>query len=131
MRLYIRTKNVRLSEEWHDYLHARLAFALARFDHRILDITASLTDLNGPKGGVDKQCRLVVRLRPRGKVTIEQSASDFVAAIALAANRASYAVRRALTRRRDARAKRRRFERAGVAAGDGITRAIRDPSHVA
>jgi putative sigma-54 modulation protein len=115
MRLYIRSKNVRLSEEWHDYLHARLAIALARFDHRIRDITASLTDLNGPKGGVDKQCRVVVRLRPRGKVTTEQSASDFVAAIALGGNRLSYAVSRALERRRDARAKRRRSERAAVA----------------
>lgn len=114
MRLCVRSKNVRLSEEWHDYLHARLTFALARFDHRILDTTAMLLDLNGPKGGVDKQCRLVVRLRPRGKVTIEQSASDFVAAIALAANRASYAVRRALRRRRDSRAKRRRIERAAL-----------------
>ena len=108
-------RTVRLSEEWHEYLHARLAFALARFDHRILDITASLTDVNGPKGGVDKQCRLVVRLRPRGKVTIEQSASDLVAAIALAADRVSYAVSRALKRRRDARAKRRRIERAALA----------------
>jgi putative sigma-54 modulation protein len=115
MRLYFHSKNVRLSEEWQDYLHARLAFALARFDHRILDITASLTDLNGPKGGVDKQCRLLVRLHPRGKVTIEQSASDFVAGIALAANRASYAVSRALKRRRDARAKRRQIERAALA----------------
>jgi ribosome-associated translation inhibitor RaiA len=115
MRLYIRAKNILHSEEWHDYLQSRLAFALARFDCRIRDITASLTDLNGPKGGVDKQCRLVVRMRPRGKVTIEQSASDFVAAIALAANRVGYAVSRALKRRRDARTKRRRIERAAIA----------------
>jgi ribosome-associated translation inhibitor RaiA len=115
MRLYIRSKNGRLPKELYEYLHARLAFALARFDHRILDITVSLTELNGPKGGVDKQCRLVVRLRPKGKITIEQSGNDFVAAISLAANRASYAVSRTLKRRRDARAKRRRIERAAVA----------------
>lgn len=64
MRFYVRTKIVWLYEEWNDYLHARLAFALARFGCRILDTTASLTDLNGLKGGMDKQCRLV-KLRPR------------------------------------------------------------------
>jgi len=115
MRLYVRSKKVRLSEELYEYLHARLAFALARFDRRILDITASLTDVNGPKGGVDKQCRLVVRLRPKGKVTIEQSATDVAAATDLAADRVSYAVSRALKRQRDTRAKRRRIERSALA----------------
>lgn len=117
MRLYARSKNGRLSEELYEYLHARLAFALARFDRRIVDITVSVTDVNGPKGGVDKRCRLVIRLRPKGKVTIEQSANDFAAAIAVAADRASYAVSRVLKRRRDMRSKRRRFAIPAVAGG--------------
>lgn len=115
MRLHIHAKNVRLFEELREQLRVRLAFALARFDRQILESPATLTDLNGPKGGVDKQCRLVVRLRPKGKVAIEQSATDFATAIALAADRVSYAVSRTLKRQRDARAKRRRFELAAVA----------------
>jgi putative sigma-54 modulation protein len=116
MRLYIRSKHIRLSEELREQAYARLAFALARFDRQVRDITVSLTDLNGPKGGVDKQCRLVARLRPNGRVTIEQSASDFHAAIARAADRMGYAVSRALKRRRDVRIKRRQMQTANVAA---------------
>ena len=50
---------------------------------------------------VEKQCRVVVRLRPKGKVMIEQAASDFATAIGRAADRVKHTVSRALKRRGD------------------------------
>jgi len=101
MRLSIRCKNVRLTETVQERIRLRLESALARFRHRIHEVVTSVADLNGPKGGVDKQCRLIVRLRPKGKVTIEETGSSLFAAVTRAADRTRQAVRRALRRRRD------------------------------
>ena len=73
MRLQIRTKNFRLHDADRKEMERRLQFALGRFDGRISQVTVGLADLNGPRGGTDKQCRLVVRLAPSGKVTIEET----------------------------------------------------------
>jgi len=109
MRLQIRCKSLRLSEEMREQVRVRLAFALARFGHRIKDVTAKLADLNGRKGGIDKQCCLVVRLNPKGNVTIVQAASTVSAAIAQAADRAGHSVGHVLKRRRDAKINRAGF----------------------
>jgi putative sigma-54 modulation protein len=103
MRLQIRTKNFRLHDTDREEMERRLQFALSRFNGRIYQVTVGLADLNGPRGGADKKCRLVVRLIPSGKVTIEETHANVSAAVALAADRASRAVGRELRRRRDAR----------------------------
>ena len=54
-------------------MERRLDFALGRFGGRISQVTVGLEDLNGPRGGADKRCRLAVRLVPSGKVTIEET----------------------------------------------------------
>lgn len=108
MHFHIRCRKVPFSDEMSRQLGSRLAFALARFDQRIRSVTAILMDLNGPKGGIDKECRLVITLRPRGRVTIKQAAGDFETAIALATGRARHAVSRLLKRRRKVRGKSRR-----------------------
>jgi putative sigma-54 modulation protein len=107
MRLQIHTKNFRLHDTDREEMERRLQFALNRFDGRISQVTVGLADLNGPRGGTDKQCRLVVRLAPSGKVTIEETHANVSAAVALAADRAGRAVGRELERRRDARHHRR------------------------
>jgi ribosome-associated translation inhibitor RaiA len=103
MRLHIRGKNFRVNDDLREHMRLRLGFALGRFGQRIREVTASLADVNGPRGGLDKQCRIVVRLLPSGKVTIEETALDFMAATARAADRAGRAVGRELERRREAR----------------------------
>lgn len=103
MRLLVRPKKFSLSEELRECLELRMRFALSRFVGRIRDVVVRLEDLNGPKGGLDKRCQVVVSLTPRGKVSIEEIDADFPAAIARAADRAGRAVARTLERWRDAR----------------------------
>jgi len=109
MSLFIRCKNFRLSKAVRERIRFRLASAIARFEHRIRDVTTCLVDLNGPKGGVDKQCRLVVRLHPKGKFTIEETDSNLFAAIAHAADRLRRSIGRAVERKRDAKINRNGF----------------------
>ncbi len=107
MQLQVRTKNFRLPDEVREQLERRIRFALGRFAGRISLVTVGLADLNGPRRGTDKQCRLVIRMIPTGKVTIEERHSDIAAAVALAADRAGWNVRRELKRCHDTRYDRR------------------------
>lgn len=109
MRLHIHGKNFGLTDALREEVLSRMSFALARFSKRIKNITVNLADLNGPKGGVDKQCRLIVQLQPNRTVMIEETDSSVTAAIARSADRAGHAVSRALERWRDAKIDRHGF----------------------
>lgn len=80
-----------------DLVHTRLEFALGRFSGRVRSLTVRLKDLNGPKGGPDKQCQIAVRLEyPRRVILIEDVDEVPEVAVSRAAERASRAVARAI-----------------------------------
>jgi len=81
MQLHIKGQNLFLAPAVIEWIERRLRFALSRFADRIDRVTVRLADLHGPRGGVDKQCRIVVRLRPGGEVVIEDTATDLETAI--------------------------------------------------
>lgn len=97
------TARIRISrpDEWSTETEAlaqrQLQFALGRFGNRVRTLTVRLSDLNGPKGGVDKRCLVTVRLsRPRRVVVVEDVDANEAAVIARAVDRASRAVARAV-----------------------------------
>ncbi|MFC1689756.1 HPF/RaiA family ribosome-associated protein, partial [Pseudomonadota bacterium] len=75
--------------------------ALAFAEDHIHQIVVRLSDINGPRGGVDKCCRLQVVLEGLPPVVIEDTETDMYVAIDRAANRAGRTVRKRLTRRRE------------------------------
>jgi ribosome-associated translation inhibitor RaiA len=86
--------------EWTESLrrHAerRLGFALGRFDNRVGAVTVRLSDLNGPRGGIDKECRIHLRLAKRPSLVVRCTESDAYDAIGMGAERAGRAVAREL-----------------------------------
>jgi putative sigma-54 modulation protein len=100
MRLEIRRQGVKVTEELRKYLKERLRFALSRFGHHIDLIRIYLEDLNGPRRGMDKKCRIVVALPPRGRVVVSGADTGIRSAITGTANRAGFAVKRHVKRRR-------------------------------
>ncbi|NLX98398.1 MAG: HPF/RaiA family ribosome-associated protein [Rhodopirellula sp.] len=104
MRLVIRPRKFNLHEGLRESLEMRVRFALSRFSPRIRDVLVTLEDVNGPRGGVDKRCQVVVSLTPRGRVSIDETEDSFETAIAHAAERAGRAVGRELERRQTTRA---------------------------
>src|SRR5664279_2182551 len=62
MRLDIRSRNVALTSELRQHIDRRVGQALNRFEQRVGSVRIALTDVNGPKGGPDKVCRLTVVL---------------------------------------------------------------------
>lgn len=101
MRLDIRGQHIEVTTALHAHAARRLQFALGRFGQRIARVAVRLTDLNGPRGGMDKQCQMVAEMAPGGKVIVEAIDADLYAAITQAADRLGRAVARELERQRE------------------------------
>jgi putative sigma-54 modulation protein len=101
MDVKISGRKLKLDAETRAHVERRLDFALGRFDRRIMGITVRLADLNGPRGGVDKLCRIDLKLRPTGALMIEERGADVFAAVDSAVRRLSHALRRKLERKKD------------------------------
>ena len=103
MELSIRGRHLELSEPLKRYASRRLEFAVGTFASRISGIALSLTDVNGPRGGIDKRCVIRIVLQPLGRVFVHAMDSDAYAAIDRAATRIRSVVARKLARRRGLR----------------------------
>jgi putative sigma-54 modulation protein len=101
MKIHVLSKQVEMDETVRAHIDRRLQFGLARLSPRILRVTVQIIDLNGPRGGEDKCCRIEVRLRPTGSIFVEDTASDLYAAVDGAADRALRSVIRSINRTRD------------------------------
>lgn len=103
MTIDLRCRPFELTPALAGHVERRLRFALGRFAGRVQAVSVRLTDDNGPRGGVDKACRLRVHLRGAGLVRVEELDSDLYAAVDRAVARLARGVARALQRRDDRR----------------------------
>ncbi|OEU50968.1 MAG: hypothetical protein BA866_03765 [Desulfobulbaceae bacterium S5133MH15] len=108
MKTTIKAHHLRLDQKTNSAMERRLRFALGRFGASINEVTVRLTDLNGPKGGIDKECLIVVKLRKGGKVIVQGSGKDCTATLNYCADRIGRAVERELSRNRKAPIRRMR-----------------------
>jgi ribosome-associated translation inhibitor RaiA len=81
----------------HALAKARSEFVFRRLAWLVSQATVSLSDINGPRGGVDKRCQVEVQLNRENKVVATSIARDWRGAIDLALARAV----RTLVRRRE------------------------------
>lgn len=68
MQIEICGREIKVSERLHDHIERRVHFALERFAERIRKVRVQVRDFNGPRGGVDKNCQLVISLVPASTV---------------------------------------------------------------
>lgn len=101
MRIDISHRHCKVSEVLRAYIARRLQFALSRGEPRITRVGVFLTDLNGPHGGPDKQCRMVANLRHGRTVVVTDIDRDLRVAIDQTASRLGRSVMRELARRRE------------------------------
>ena len=58
------------------YIQRRLVFALGRFGRRVERVLVRVEDTNGPKGGIDKRCRVAVVMPHSTTAVMEGRASN-------------------------------------------------------
>lgn len=75
-------------DDIHDRVIAHLTKTLARLVHRITSASVTLTDENGPRRGIDHQCRVNVVISGVGQFTTSAKHESPLAAVRLATARA-------------------------------------------
>jgi putative sigma-54 modulation protein len=86
--------SLRLSDGLRRHIRRRLNAALDRFRDHVHEVQVRLSDVNGPRGGVDKRCRMVVSAGRGGVVVVQGTAPNFYQAVDAAAERAARSIRR-------------------------------------
>lgn len=99
-----------------DHIERRLRFALARFDDRVERVIVFLQDRNGPKGGIDKVCRILTKVQGCGAIMATVADSDWTAAVDRATTRLGHTLARQIGRLRDRRIQAFRSAVAGTAS---------------
>jgi putative sigma-54 modulation protein len=101
MDIIIHARNMRLSAAQRDRAEKRVASSLDRFESRLRRVLVVIEDVNGPRGGADKRCR--IRATGGRGFAVQAQATDISTAAAV--DRSSDAIGRnvskAVSRRRD------------------------------
>lgn len=115
MKMDVVSRDVEVSPDVKLLVERRLTFALSRFGSAVSRARVSLSDHNGPRGGLDKHCLIEVKLKTlSGPIVVEVTDAQMEAAVSRAAERVARRVKDELERRRD-RNRRPRDERAAAA----------------
>ncbi|MCE9637673.1 MAG: HPF/RaiA family ribosome-associated protein [Planctomycetes bacterium] len=123
MKIEIRGRGVDVTDALRERAERRAGFAFDRFGGAVVAAEFMISDSNGPRGGVDKTCTVVVRGRHGPSVRAAADSDDVDAAIAAATDRAA----RAFARQEDRRS--RLLDRASAAevADRGVGHPVRKP----
>lgn len=97
---HIRAVDAPIGAEDRAYVRRKLGRKLGKFARAVERVSVRIKDVNGPRGGVDKLCRIKVVLSGLPSVVIEQQHASLQAAVDRALRRTEGAVRRSVQRRR-------------------------------
>ena len=98
MKIQVYSKHFRITRELSAYIQRRAGYAFGQYRESIRGIIFTLSDVNGPKGGNDKQCKVTLQVKGAGDIIVDQKRPDLIAAIHLATLRASNTASRKIER---------------------------------
>jgi putative sigma-54 modulation protein len=109
MHIELKFRGVNTNHFLYSHVLKRIEQSLKHVRDNVQNVVVRLSDVNGPKGGIDKRCQIVVDGGPLGAAAVEERHMSLFAAIDLAASRVARAVKRSIERRRQ-RVRRPRLE---------------------
>jgi len=95
--------------ELRDLTEHRVRFVLRRLGWLVPRAEVQMSDVNGPRGGIDKRCQVELKTNGAGSVVVASVANDWRTALDNALARASRFLVRLWRRRSDSRRMRQRF----------------------
>ena len=99
MKITVNNKQKQLSDAAVQLAIEKIDAGFDKFGSSVISIELTAKDINGPRGGVDKECRLLVRLRKMDDVVATVREVSFAKAISQAINRGQRSVTRKIQRR--------------------------------
>ena len=82
------------------FIEEKIKFALSRYGQRIRVIEISLKDINGPRGGVDKQCVIKMKINQFKTLVVDDISADGYEAITACTQKAKRRIERHFGRSR-------------------------------
>ncbi|MCB9654166.1 MAG: HPF/RaiA family ribosome-associated protein [Deltaproteobacteria bacterium] len=101
MKIEIRSRTFPMTDSIKDFSERRLLLALSKYGPELSRVGVILSDINGPRGGVDKQCVIRVLGRDGWGAIVRDVESDMYAAIERSVDRVARAVARRVAQRQD------------------------------
>lgn len=105
MQMYIASRSADLTQPIREHIYDRLHAALDQHASRIEQVDVLIEDENGPRGGFDQVCRVVVKLTNGMKLRHERRGLDLYANVSLIADKVKQRVGRQLGKLRDRRSR--------------------------
>lgn len=120
MQLLFKTRE-RQAQGLREWALERTGFVLRRLSWRVSRASVNLSDVDGPRHGVDKRCQVAILAVDGSPVVVTATARDWRSALNQALARAAEVLKRLFHRERGGRRSQRLFIRherdAGVATG--------------
>ncbi len=107
--------------ELRDLTERRVRFVLRRLGWLVPRAEVQMSDVNGPRGGIDKHCQVALKTDVAGTVIVASVASDWRAALNMALAKAARLLMRALRRGADSGRVRQRASAVPARALHGVT----------
>lgn len=98
MKFFLNDKQRLLGEAAVERIELRAFAVFAKFSDYVKSIDLTVEDVNGPRGGMDKVCKILVRLRNRKDVVVKSLDDSASKVVAAAIERASRSVGRKVNR---------------------------------
>lgn len=100
MQIQIHAQSFALTDGLREHVAWRAAYATNYSRDAVSRLVVHLSDINGPRGGVDKCCRVEARLKGAQSLVVEDIQSDLYVAIDRAFERIGRSLHRQVMRRR-------------------------------
>ena len=100
MNFDIKWNELEFNKKSKNIVARQLQILLWRFRAVIMRVRVRFSDVNGPKGGQDKQCMVSAKLRPTGKITIKGAGIDYLEVFRSSFERLILSVQRELAKQR-------------------------------
>ncbi|HWE24688.1 MAG TPA: HPF/RaiA family ribosome-associated protein [Myxococcales bacterium] len=121
MKVIIQGKHLRLSPGLKNYAREHVVAPLNRFyDNEAAELRVELGDVNGNKGGVDKECHLTLHMPGAKTIQIEETTPDSYASMDAASDRLVRAAKKELERMRRPGRRHKEHPLATVVAEGGV-----------
>ncbi len=101
MKVLLKGVHLQLTPNVKAYVDEHLVARIERFfDDEAAELDIVLADTNGPKGGVDKECRVTLFMPGSAATHVTEASSNLLEAIDLCRDRLERACKRELERKR-------------------------------
>lgn len=106
MRIDLKFRGLTPTDELRAHVSRRLDFALDRFEEDLRRVSVLVIDVNGPRGGVDKRCRIELVSSRCGTLVVHRDSGDVLSAISEACELARHTLARELDAKKSHRRER-------------------------